>query len=326
MAAIPLDRVKRGIVARRPWWANCAILAVALLGATGLRLFIDGGQNGFPFLTFFPVVLLAAVFLGGGYAVFAAIAAVVIVGQLFFDTPWLSGADSAKIFILVLYVAMVSFVIMIGYVMRLLVLENEAHSRQQAAFNAELQHRTKNALQIMRALIARGPRGEDPSTYFETLAGRLDALAKANELLRFGVLESAGLRELVTMAVAPFDPTRFTLDGPACRVSRQAATPLMMALHELCTNATKYGALSADEGTVAVRWQVPAEGLPQGVGAQRVGIVWEERGGPAVVPPTHRGLGSRLLTANGGLTSVELEWRNEGLVCRLAALGASAQQ
>lgn len=314
MALMGLETVKRLIVAHRPWWADAAILGGALAFATGLRLAIDGGVYGFPFLTFFPVILLSSVFLGGRFAVAAALLSAGIVARVILPAPWLVPGQPAHIVILGLYVITVVFVISIGQVMRLLVLENETHRIQQDAFNAELQHRTKNALQIMRALIARGPREEDPAAYFQALAGRLDALAKANELLRFGVLESAGLHDLVRAAIKPFDEDRFTIEGPPCNVSRHAATPLMMALHELCTNATKYGALSNDEGGVFLNWTANSAD-------NAITLTWEERGGPAVVVPRHRGLGTRLLTANGGLTRVDLDWRREGLVCRMTVLG-----
>nr|WP_281384455.1 sensor histidine kinase [Novosphingobium flavum] len=208
-------------------------------------------------------------------------------------------------------------VIATGQVLRRLVQENEAHLKQQETFNAELQHRTKNALQIMRALIARGPRGEDPASYFETLAGRLDALAKANELLRFGALESAELGAMIKAAISPFDAARFELDGPPCQVARQAVTPLMLALHELCTNSTKYGALSVDAGMVAVKWGTAGDAAHPGIE-----LVWRETGGPRVRQPTHRGLGTRLLTPHSGLAAVHQDWRPEGLVCSMTVIGA----
>lgn len=316
MALVGLDTVKRLIVARRPRWVDGAILAAGLLFATVLREAVDGGFYGFPFLTFFPLILLTSVFLGGGYAIVAALASAVIVGRLFLPRPWMDNPESGHAVILLLYAITTFFVIATGHVMRLLVRENEAHMCQQDAFNAELQHRTKNALQIMRALIARGPRGEDPTTYFATLAGRLDALAKANELLRFGVLEFASLHDLVNAAIGPFDTARFTIEGPSCRVSREAATPLMMALHELGTNATKYGALSNDAGRVSLRWTVAAGAQPLVV------LEWDEEGGPPIMPPRHRGLGTRLLTAHGGLAAVDMDWRREGLLCRMKVNGA----
>lgn len=319
MTQAGLEFVKSAILARRHWWANVVALGVTLAVAAGIRLLVDGGRYGFPFLTFFPVILVSAIFLGWRYGVMAAIVAPVVMNVIFLRSPWLMADQPGQWVILAIYACMIAFIVLTGEVVRKLVEENEKHSQQQEAFNAELQHRTKNALQIMRALIARGPRGEDPKTYFETLAGRLDALAKANELLRFGVLDSARMLDLVGSAVAPFeDGERIRFAGPDCKVSRQAATPLMMALHELCTNASKYGALSGEHGAIAIEWRVLRETLPP-----TVCLTWEEIGGPRVTPPRHRGLGTRLLTPNGGLTDVRLDWRSEGLICEMTALGAA---
>lgn len=309
--------MKRAIVAPRSSPHKAGILAALLFAAWAIRFVIDRGHNGIPFITFWPVVLIAAIFLGGRYAVAATVISSLIVSRGFMEDPWLGEWNPARAILLGLFLLTVAAIVLLGQVMRGLVLENEEHMRQQQAFNAELQHRAKNSLQIMRALISRGPRGEDPAAYFHTLASRLDALAAANELLRFGIDESAPLRRLVNSAIKPFEQRRIHAEGPDCEVSKAGTTPLMMALHELCTNATKYGALSADGGTVDLRWTVPADPLAL------IELEWTERGGPPVTPPAHRGLGARLLAVNGGLKRVDLEWRPEGLCCRLGVEQAS---
>lgn len=308
---VDLQAIKRAIVAPRSRLTRFGLLIAALVAATALRLLIDGGLNGVPFLTFYPVILLSAIFLGGKYAFLAAVLSIVAIRWLLPFTPWIDVALPVRIGLVLLYVITILIIIVTGDVLRRLVLENEAWIRQQETFNSELQHRTKNSLQIMRALISRGPRGEDPARYFQTLAGRLDSLAKANELLRFGVLESTGMAELVDAAIAPFGRNHFSVSGAESQVSRSAATPLMMALHELCTNAVKYGSLSADGGTVTITWRPDPSG-------RLLELEWSERGGPAVVQPTHRGLGWRLLSPNAGLRRVDLDWQPQGLVCRLA--------
>jgi len=314
-----LDRVKRAVIAPRSTARKAGILAVLLLVAWGIRFAIDRGQNGVPYVTFYPVILVSAIFLGGRYAVAAALASSLIVSRGFMENPWIGQWNAGRAALLVLFIITVAAIVLLGQIMRALVLESEESMRQQEAFNAELQHRAKNSLQIMRALIARGPRGEEPNAYFQILAGRLDALAAANELLRFGIDRSAPLPRLVNSAIKPFEQRRIHAKGPDCEISKNATTPLMMALHELCTNATKYGALSAEGGSVDLRWTVPADALGL------VELEWVERGGPPVTAPTHRGLGARLLTANGGLKQVDLDWRPEGLCCRLAVEQASSK-
>ncbi|MES2492105.1 MAG: HWE histidine kinase domain-containing protein [Pseudomonadota bacterium] len=310
------DRIKHAIVAPRSTAARLAWMSAGLVCATGIRLALDRGAYGVPFLTFYPVILLSAVFLGVPYAALTALGAAAIVYTLF-DSPFESaGLGPGQIVMMLLFLAAFAIIILTGQVLRNLVLENEEHLRQADAFNTELQHRTKNALQIMRSLIARRPRGEDPAEFYANLASRLDALAKANELLRFGVLESCDMGELIASTLRPFDARRFRVSGHKCVVGKSAATPLVMALHELCTNATKYGALSEEGGSVAIVWR-PAQ---HGTGVE---INWRECGGPAVSPPVRRGFGSRILVANGGLRKVQLNWNKDGLECLLEADGGA---
>lgn len=84
----------------------------------------------------------------------------------------------------------------------------------------------------------------------------------------------------------------------------------MMGLHELCTNATKHGALSRDEGRVAIRWRL-------GQSPDEVDFEWSESGGPRVEEPRSRGMGSRLLVANGGMKGVSMQFEPGGLQCRI---------
>lgn len=316
MAQTGLDRIKQAIIAPRSAAMKLAWMCGGLAGATGLRLALDRGAYGVPFLTFYPLILLTAIFLGGRYATMTAACAALIVNYVFLSAPWLAAENVACAIMLLLYLLTIGIIVGTGHVLRTLVLENEEHLRQSDAFNVELQHRTKNALQIMRSLIARGPRGEDPEAYAQNLAGRLDALAKANELLRFGALESCDIGALVASTLAPFDATRIHIAGKRCHVAKSATTPLVMALHELCTNATKYGALSSEGGQVSITWMAQA-----GDRAQAVAIDWREQHGPPVAPPTRRGLGSRVLVANNGLRAVELDWAAAGLVCRMRVDG-----
>jgi len=212
------------------------------------------------------------------------------------------------------YFLTIGILILTGETMRQLVVENEAHAEQAEAFNIELQHRTKNALQMMRALASRASRATDPAEFYSMLSGRLDALAKANELLRFGVLPSCDMEELVNAVLHPFRSAQLQRSGPPCQVDRDAVTPLMMALHELCTNATKYGALSVETGRVVLTWTEPQGGV--------IALEWQESGGPPVMPPQTKGIGSRLLQAHGALSRVDLDFRADGVRCRIAARAA----
>lgn len=144
------------------------------------------------------------------------------------------------------------------------------------------------------------------------------ALSDAHNLLTQENWEGAELRDLVERALAPFGGVaheRLRLSGPVVRLTPRQAVALSMALHELGTNAAKYGALSVMAGRVDVRWNVSADG-------SAFELTWRERGGPQVLPPERRGFGTRLL--GRGLAqdldgTVDLEFEPDGVCCSIRA-------
>jgi two-component sensor histidine kinase len=160
----------------------------------------------------------------------------------------------------------------------------------------------------VRALASRAARSTDPAEFYRTLSGRLDAMAKANELLSIGNLEACTIADLVGAAMQPFPAWAIDASGPPASIAAEPAMQLMMVLHELGTNAMKYGALSADGGRVQIAWTRDGDELA---------ITWTERGGPGVKPPIKKGLGSRMLAPGGALRAVDLDYRPEGVLCRL---------
>jgi len=164
---------------------------------------------------------------------------------------------------------------------------------------------------------------EDASTLKRVITGRVNALARAHQLLAKARWEGADLRSLVEEELLPFslgDEARVWISGAPVALPPAAAQSVAMALHELATNAAKYGALSTAEGRVEVSWSRDAEGA--------LTLSWRELGGPPVRAPNRHGLGTRLLgralagTVGGG---TRLDWRPEGLVCVLS-LPSSAQE
>ncbi|MDE2621371.1 MAG: hypothetical protein KGL54_14520 [Sphingomonadales bacterium] len=310
-----LEGVRRTILRRRSAANRLFLMGAWLAVAVGVRWLLDRGLYGVPFLTFYPVVLLAGLVLGGRYAVMAAVAAVVLARLLFEPGPIRLAPVGVQAAMVVLYAVTIGMIVGAGHLIRLILIENQRHIDLADSFNDELQHRAKNALQILRALIGRGPAaGEDATEFHSKLLGRMEALGRANELLRYGSAGSADVASLVETALAPFGTAGFDCSGPACRLHKSAATPLVMALHELATNATKYGALSCPSGRVSLEWTP--------VGGGRVALEWRERGGPPVAAPTTRGMGSRLLRPHGGLVAVALEWEPEGATCRMEVIAA----
>jgi two-component sensor histidine kinase len=184
----------------------------------------------------------------------------------------------------------------------------------------EIDHRAKNALAVVQAAVRLTPKG-DTTTYARAIEGRVKALARAHTLLAEGRWSGADFLTLARGELAPFlvpavsdDVPVVHLDGPTVQISASAAQGLSMALHELATNAIKYGALSVSSGRLRVTWSVD-----RATGALE--FRWEERGGPPVVsPPRHRGFGTRVLEGTiknqlGG--SVLCRWESAGLVCEM---------
>jgi PAS domain S-box-containing protein len=200
-----------------------------------------------------------------------------------------------------------------------------AEERQRLLVN-ELNHRVKNTLALVQGLALQSFRdGRDPKEARDAFQRRLAALAAAHDLLTRESWEGATLAGLIEAAVAPHDgpERRIEAAGPEVVLGPKAAVSLAMALNELATNAAKYGALSAPGGGVAIGWEV-ANGEPA---QARLRLEWREAGGPEVRPPATRGFGLRMIEralAADLAGSASLDFRPEGLVCRIDAALAEA--
>ncbi len=187
---------------------------------------------------------------------------------------------------------------------------------RQRLLNRELGHRLKNTLAMVQAVMAQTLRNAATvADAQEALSSRMVALGKAHDILLSGERESARLGELVRSALSILEDgeARLRLDGPDIEVGSRAALSLALMLHELGTNALKYGALSGPDGIVSVRWHIEGEGVDA-----IVVLAWTEEGGPPVEPPRRKGFGSRLITRGlagqiGG--QVVLGFPREGARC-----------
>lgn len=180
---------------------------------------------------------------------------------------------------------------------------------------AELNHRVKNTLSVVQAIANQTFRGtaQDARTAFE---GRLMALSRSHDLLTKSDWRSVSLREVAAMSVQDAEETRATVDGPPILLPPARAVALGMVLHELFTNALKYGALSNSEGRVEVRWMRSGR-LPSSIE-----LSWREEGGPPVATPARRGFGSVLverMVKSELEGNVDLEFRPQGLACTIRA-------
>lgn len=180
-------------------------------------------------------------------------------------------------------------------------------ARHQWLFAREMAHRLKNALSIVQSIAGQTFGRDKPEVVkFE---GRLRALADAHNLLNEHVKQpTASITEVVETAIRPFDDSteRFRANGPPSPLGDQQVVSLSLALHELGTNAVKYGALKHASGWVSIDW-APADGGFQ--------LVWKEHDGPAVKAPKSTGFGSRLLARAAMGTTMDFE--PDGLKCTI---------
>ncbi|KIZ40181.1 MULTISPECIES: sensor histidine kinase [Rhodopseudomonas] len=200
--------------------------------------------------------------------------------------------------------------------------EREAADKLQKLILEELHHRIKNTLATVGAITSQSLRNATSIEHGQqAIAGRLMALGRAHDLLLQARWTAASLATIVRGATTPYesqDAARFTISGPELSISSGAVLALAMTLNELCTNATKFGALSVPGGRIAIQWSVDAE---------RLRLSWTESGGPAVAAPTRQSFGTRLIETLGKQLSgkVDLAYAAGGFVYTLDAPLASLQ-
>ena len=189
--------------------------------------------------------------------------------------------------------------------------------KQQSLLLAELNHRVKNTLAIVQSIATQTLRHADsPEAFRAGFEARVMALAEAHNLLTDSNWAGASLRDIVDRVLMPYageERPRHRIPRTDVRVGPKTAVSLVMAFHELATNAAKYGALSNGAGSVKVDWTVITETTPG-----RLVMSWEETDGPPVSEPTRKGFGSRLIRGLAHETSghVQMEFARTGLVCR----------
>jgi len=198
--------------------------------------------------------------------------------------------------------------------------ERKSYEEHIELLMREARHRTKNILTLVQS-VARQTVAHDPERFLQSFCERIGALAANQELLVKNQWHGADVEDLVRGQLAHFTDligSRIVMRGPKLRLNAAAAQAVGLAVHELATNAGKYGALSTDSGDVAVDWRIDADSFA---------ITWTERGGPPVVPPGRRGFGSTVIeslakTAVSG--EVALDYAPSGLRWHLTCTKGNA--
>jgi PAS domain S-box-containing protein len=195
----------------------------------------------------------------------------------------------------------------------------EAEDRQKLLID-ELNHRVKNTLATVQSLATQTARGTDsPEAFRKAFEGRLIALSQAHDQLTRRHWRSADLREIVSGATAPYlsqSQNQIAIEGEDITVKPRVALTLALALHELTTNASKYGALSVPNGQIEVKWSIVRQpSMPP-----KLWIEWRERNGPEVAAPTRHGFGSRFIEGSVAAElqgTARLDYEPAGLVCTM---------
>lgn len=195
--------------------------------------------------------------------------------------------------------------------------------QEQHILNEELSHRMKNTLAIVQAIATQTLREVSERGAVTALTQRIGALSRANDALLKTRWASAALNDVATATLAAFDQAgRFHLSGPPLQIGPRATLSLSLLLHELATNAVKYGALSVPDGRVTISWSVE-----KGVEEDMLRVNWAEAGGPPVLQPSGKGFGSRLISMGLiGTGGVELCYKHSGLIASMEAPLTQMQQ
>lgn len=291
-----------------------------LAGAMAVTTALNGALIGWfpgvpPFLTYFPVITLVALLLGSRWGATGLIAAAAI-SDYFFVKPLSSWSLSASDLVAMLLFTIGGAIIIVAAAMlRGTSRQLEAVSAQQLELNIELRHRVNNTLTVVQALAMQTARASPTANdFYEVYSQRLDALRAANEILSSTDRAHCDLPSLAVGGLQGFLPNAaISFSGPPLILRAKSAVPLTLALHELATNATKYGALSIPKGRVSLGWELEA---------QRLVLRWIESAGPLVSEPIRKGFGSRLLAPQEGLDGVSIEYLPEGFRCTITINGA----
>jgi two-component sensor histidine kinase len=313
-----VSAIRRAMLARRGVLSSLAWTALAVIVPSVLRYVLDGGANGVPFVTYFPAIVLAGLFLGWRYGVLTVLGSAAAARLLFMaDAPRL-GESFEGVLIVGMFALTCAALLIIAHALRQALVQLTAAAEREELLNAELRHRLKNVLAVISSLVTLNRRHADPERAHEALNERIIALSRAVDLLGTDGPRACALPDLAQEALDPFlRDYDIRLSGPDCAVDRGCCMPTVLALHELATNAIKYGSLSTSGGWVDLEWSPAVE--------DRIAMRWREHGGPPVKPRTRSGMGTKILSMRSELSRFVLEFPPEGASCLIELKAAPSR-
>lgn len=314
-----IPAIRQVILAKRTVLNSSMWAAIAVAAPTGIRWLIDQGANGMPFVTYYPAVLFASVVLGGRYGSIVAIASSIVANRVLSPEPLVLTTSLQQTLLILLFATSCAILVWAGAMLGRLVREQDQAREGEERVNQELLHRVRNLITVVQSLASLSQRHSHPDEFVEAFSGRLSAMGKANELLGVGRDVHCEIGKLFEGAVAPFRNDRnFRIEGPHCELPKEACVPFVLAIHELCTNAVKYGSLSVPGGTVSVEWSI--DPTREGV----LHLHWIEEGGPPVQERKRTGMGTLLLRPQGGLKDVQVHFHPAGVECQMVIDGVQS--
>jgi two-component sensor histidine kinase len=189
--------------------------------------------------------------------------------------------------------------------------EQRRSQEKIAALAREAEHRSRNLLASVRAVVQLS-HGDTPESLKQAIEGRIRALANVNSLFVASRWIGAELSAIAVQELAPFsegNKRRVLIDGPPTLLEPNKAQAIAVILHELATNAAKYGSLSNSRGRIDLTWQQESNGA--------LVLHWKESGGPTVTTPSRQGFGSKVIKQMAGQLGGEarFDWNPDGLIC-----------
>jgi two-component sensor histidine kinase len=317
-----LTSVYFDIPALRPGTVGAYALAFVCAGvATVLRIAIDPYVVGVQFITFFPAVIVATLISGFGAGLFCAVLSTG--AAIFFVLPprlsfYIDHPAEVLGVLLFILVGLSNVILITG--LRFAVERYREREEKERLLMREVNHRAKNMLSLVQA-IAHRTAAQNPEDFAERFSERIQALSANQDLLVRDEWKGVDIRDLVHAQLAHFADligSRIVVDGPGLRLKPAGAQAVGLALHELATNAGKYGALSTDSGCVDICWETNGGTLA---------MSWTECGGPPVPAPKQRGFGTvvmEAMTAQSLNGAVQLDYYPSGVIWRLTCPVASA--
>lgn len=290
--------------------AAFAFAVFCVVAATVARLLVDlTTPDAGPYSLYFPAVLAAALIGGRAAGVLAALLSGVLAWYLFVPPRYMLvfGTKDAAVSLVLFFIAAAAIIWIADQYRRVLrKLDEEEHYRQVVV--DELGHRVKNKLATIQAILRHELR--DHQDIWDSVSGRLRALSTADDFLLRPDADGIDLRRLLSMELEPYGEKRVRMLGSPLQLRGRLPSLLSLIVHELATNAAKYGALSVDEGCVTIDWRSAADGIA---------IDWVETGGPAVAAPEKRSFGTNLIerSLDAFRGSARLDFSAKGLTCRI---------